>query len=422
MSNATVARQIYMSGARVQQGDVDFSGIVTGGSIWLEAETRIEGSLNLERAHIGDSLMMGQGTFHQVVLTAARIDHELRLENGGKPTLWIPPPPILSDPSKNEMDPTKGDPNNWLVLRNAHIDVIRDTPRAWPDCLTLTGLVYTRPPADASERSSENDAQLPPASAFHWCKKLKNPLPPVTRYDWAGPRLLRWYLIPCPNWVLGVSWLSCKPVPEEDDVYENRMSTSRSNKWWLNWLERDPERTTLAYTQLANALDVIGERGHADTIRFKMRIYEMQHEDLSSPLLYFLYGERVFVGFGIGAYALFALFWTVVFVAIATYFLRRRLRELNAMTGLPYDQIKTLRAALSDKGKMWCTLASLQTLLPLVTLSKQMDDFLHTPVVKELPKTQPLHGRYAYGFALLAVAGLVLSGFLLQGLRSYAGL
>ena len=190
---------------------------------------------------------------------------------------------------------------------------------------------------------------------------------------------------------------------------------ARPKKWWLNWLARDPQLTSQDYVQLASTLDVIGAGGSADDIRFGKRIFEIRHSGAIGQTVNVL--AMLFVGFGIGRYTMIALAWTLLFLAFGTWSLHRRLNYLRQS-----EIDATIGQALAQKGIGWCTLATLQTILPLITLSKGMDDFLHTSLASNRPDTQPLHGWIAIGFAALAVMGLVLSGFLLQGLRNSFGL
>jgi hypothetical protein len=381
ISNAAITSQLYATGLSVPFGHVDMSGVAVGGSVWMESGTRLGCALRLERAHIGDDLMLGGGRFSQIDLTAGRIDRELRLEAGRHATIWQ-----RLDARQfarcNRPDHPGGAPaaepeplslESWLVLRNAQIYAIRDKLSGWPDCLTLTGLSYTRPPQDLSGHA---DAAAGPA--FRTCP--------------AGDGRA----------------LAADPA----DVSE-----PRDIAWWRNWLERDPARTATAYAQLATALDTVGDGDQADGVRFAEREFDHQRSD-DGPKRVLDWLTMVFVGFGIGTYALRALVWTIFCVVVAAVFLRRRLHELGQSR--PGDT--AVAAALADKNFVWCLFASLQTMLPLITLSKAMDDFLHTPLLEHEPDTCPLFGRIALGFAALAVAGLILSGFLLQGLRSSLGL
>jgi len=375
IGNATVAGQLYASGAVVPNGHVDLGGIVVGGSVWMQAGTSLACVLRLERARIAGDLMLGGGHFSQVDLTAARIDRELRLESAQQETVWEGMSPAQYETCNGAV---AADPlwlPSRLMLRNAQINAIRDKVGAWPSCLTLTGFTYTRPPQDLSGPRGANGTPRP-------------------------------------------AMRTCAPGDQGADVGQTeRAGEPRSATWWCNWLARDPQRTGTAYTQLAAALEAVGSGDEADKIRFAERRFESGQT--SNPIKSFLnFLAMIFVGFGIGVYTLIAMAWAILFVTVASLFLRLRLLDLQRAR----PDNMTINAALADKHIWWCLFASLQTMLPLITLSKAIDDFLHTPVLDGEPDTRPLYGNIALGFAGLAVAGLILSGFLLQGLRTSFGL
>ncbi len=400
LSNTHVGRQVYLSGATVWHSDVDLSGMTIGGSLWMEKDTRIPWHMTLERTHIGDSLLMGSGTFNQVDLTSAQIDHELRLETGGVSTIW--------QGGRYKRDPETGeteqlDKSTWLVLRHAKIAAIRDTLVAWPDCLVLDGFVYDRPPQDLARRSKSDG----PGPVYRWCGK---PIRTSSMNSAAIDRLPYRTEKPITSFLarrdraLSDSWAR---IEANGDLADIEPEGGRSVIWWRNWLERDPGPTAQSYAQLATTLETTGNGTRADGIRFERRIFERNAADWPQYVL--AWAEEILVGFGIGSYALFSAGWVLVCTSLLTWRLRRRLTAIR----LP---------EATNKGLGWCFFACLQTLIPVVVFSKQMDEFLHTPILTGQPSTRPLHGSLAVGFAFCAVLGLVLSGFLIHGLQTYAGL
>ena len=408
LSNAHIGRQMYLSGATVIKSDVDLSGMTIGGSLWMEDNTKLPHHVTLERAHIGDSLMMGGGHFNQVDLSGVQVDHELRLEAGGIPTIWEGGR-IGKDPKTKE--PFKVDDSTWLVLRHARISAIRDTLTAWPTCVILDGFTYDRPPRDYAAWPKGDRVE---SNIYRWCiapTPLKPPndvsddfnpadnqpyitkldpdaTPFWTRRDWA--RADRWQRL----------WGRAKEIEPEPDE-------SRGIVWWRNWLERDPSRSSRSYVQLISALKAAGDGERADDVQFEQRIFE---RDMAGQLKYFLgWAEEILVGFGIGTYAIVTLIWALVLSLFLAHRLRGRLLAIR-------------RAEADNKSFLWCFFASVQTLIPFVVISKQMDDFLHTPIEKGQPETQPLRGSLAICFSVLALFGLLLSGFLIHGLQTYAGL
>ena len=83
----------------------------------------------------------------------------------------------------------------------------------------------------------------------------------------------------------------------------------RSMKWWDEWARRDPVFTPAPYEQLGDALLAAGNRRAADETRYLGRVRQRELETDWPRWLWdgFLqYGA----GFGIGGYALRALYWT----------------------------------------------------------------------------------------------------------------
>jgi hypothetical protein len=390
LSNSLIAGQLYATGAKVSNGHVDLSGVTVNGSIWMETDTPPGGNevttdlacgLTLERARVGNDLMLGGGRFSQIDLTSARIEGALRLESGGKGTIWTSPGEaqylscnqgITGKGRGQSKDYTY---KSWLVLRNAQIYAIRDTRAGWPDCITLAGLVYTRPPQDLAATVYVSD----PAAEFRSCDKT----------------------------VMAVA-----PTSHSDETV-----APRDSDWWLNWLSRDPQLTSQDYVTLAIALDLVGDHDQADEVRYSMRVFQIDKtQDFWQRWANQAAGR--FVGFGIGSYTVRAFGWAVALLLVGVVLLWFRLHGLRTF----HKDDKVVKADLSHKGFWWCVVATTQTILPLITLSKGIDDFLHAPLKKGQPTTAPLSGRAAIAFAAIALFGLILSGFLLQALRTSFGL
>lgn len=82
----------------------------------------------------------------------------------------------------------------------------------------------------------------------------------------------------------------------------------RSMKWWDEWARRDPVFTPAPYEQLGDALLAAGNRRAADEIRYLGRVRQRELETDWPRWLWdgFL---QYCTGFGIGGYALRALYW-----------------------------------------------------------------------------------------------------------------
>jgi hypothetical protein len=142
MSELQLNGSLFGEGTELQS--VDLTGARVGGSVNLR-HSKVTGSLNAEFLDVRGAMFLGRGaefsgpldlvfshmdelellssTFHHDVdITGAQIRHDLVL---GAPDL---PPPGWSESA--------------LILRNATLDAIQDSPNAWPKKLDLNGFTY----------------------------------------------------------------------------------------------------------------------------------------------------------------------------------------------------------------------------------------------------------------------------------------
>ena len=92
----------------------------------------------------------------------------------------------------------------------------------------------------------------------------------------------------------------------------------RTMKWWDEWARRDPVFTPAPYEQLAAAFNAAGNRGAADEILYLGRLRQREIE-VDWPRWAFDGVLQYGVGFGIGGYALRAVYWAaglLLFIAI----------------------------------------------------------------------------------------------------------
>ncbi|WP_395665216.1 hypothetical protein [Methylocella sp.] len=133
LRTARVGGQLSLSGG-VFLDDIDLRGANITATVHGEGgcgvETQFHRRLRLERAAVGDSLLLGGSELRRVAIDGARIAKELRLERQGAPARWVAP----------------GDGPSELSLLDASVPVIRDAPCAWPERLRLEGFTYNRPP------------------------------------------------------------------------------------------------------------------------------------------------------------------------------------------------------------------------------------------------------------------------------------
>jgi hypothetical protein len=231
----------------------DLSGVDVAGSLWIENGSRFTSGLSLERVHIGDSLMLGQGTFSSIDLSAARIEREMRLESDGKPTAWEAEP---AEPGKTR-----------ISLRNARIGIIRDTTVSWPDCVTLAGFVYERPPQNlAHDKIAELNGDH-----YRLCRDVDG-YASESGTDTAAWLSTIWTRLD-PDWfICDQAWLSRWVDCTKRTTQEQNQD--RSVTWWMNWLHRDAHLTGQTFSQLATALRNSGGEDAADAVLFARRIWK----------------------------------------------------------------------------------------------------------------------------------------------------
>jgi hypothetical protein len=106
--------------------------------------------------------------------------------------------------------------------------------------------------------------------------------------------------------------------------------------------------------------------------------------------------------------------WAALGVAAGTWLLHTRLRALR--------QSHPANGDVLNRGIFWCLFAAIQTIIPFVTFSRDIEEFLHKPVVEGEPASTPLRGNGKTAFLALAFFGLLISGALLHSLTRLIGL
>ena len=113
--------------------------------------------------------------------------------------------------------------------------------------------------------------------------------------------------------------------------------------------------------------------------------------------------QQVFVDYGIGAYGFRAVGWALVLAIVGTVI-------LLFAPGVRGDKRPP---GPRQHSPLWCFGASLQQVLPLISLNKGFSAFFDDP------KRERLHAWQHLAFGLLAVCGWVLAGFVAA---AFAGL
>jgi hypothetical protein len=198
---------------------------------------------------------------------------------------------------------------------------------------------------------------------------------------------------------------------------------NRPVEWWRDWLRRDPIYSAQPYAQLAGVLTAAGNRDGAADIRFFSRERERSElllgckwlQDLGlvekpadqRPCTLSKWGNwlglaalQVFVGYGIGNYTFRAVGWALALTLIGTVILL----FAPGVRGVRPSP-SAARRGPRQKSPLWCVGASLHRVLPLITISQEFSEFFNDP------KREHLHAWQHVAFAVLALCGWALAGF-----------
>ena len=148
----------------------------------------------------------------------------------------------------------------------------------------------------------------------------------------------------------------------------------RGADWWnRNFVELDPQRSTSPYEQLAAVFAAAGHREAVDEIHYDERAWA----DQKNSGLAFVWSNvlRLGAGYGIGTYMFRALYWAVGLSLLGAVFLR-----FCANKGV--IELK--------HGCVWCFGASVNRLLPVLSLKKEFVDFFDNPKLNQFAPWQDL--------------------------------
>jgi hypothetical protein len=164
---------------------------------------------------------------------------------------------------------------------------------------------------------------------------------------------------------------------------------------WIDWLERDRTFSTQPYVQLSSVLAAAGHRDTADAILFAGR--ERERDKYLAEGNYIQWAWLTFLhyvaGYGIGLYTFYVICPVIFFTVVGFGFLC------------------CSRSALT-RHWLWRIGASLHRLLPIISLSKEFQDFFDEPanlgrVAKVYFAIHAIAG-WALGFILLAAMGGII--------------
>lgn len=172
---------------------------------------------------------------------------------------------------------------------------------------------------------------------------------------------------------------------------------ARPASWYAAWLARDAAYSRQPYQHLAGVLGAAGDPERAAAVLTEGRKREMHEafargEPLRGIGLFLLW---ITIGFGIGTGYALLLVWAVV------------------LTGLGAIALRSAPGA-AGKGVAWRSAASLDQLLPVISLNREFSDFFNTPDPNRI-RLRPWQfwyftGHRIIGYALGAVLIAALAG------------
>jgi hypothetical protein len=172
---------------------------------------------------------------------------------------------------------------------------------------------------------------------------------------------------------------------------------TRRRASWDNWARTDKDSSAYPYEQLAAAHAAAGNRDAADDFHFYERVHAAESESASWLERTLSYVQRWVAGYGIGYYMFRALWWTLLLSLVGALILRYWVRGV----------------AEGKHGFFWCFGASVDRLLPFITLKKEFSEFFDNKTVNGFTLWQDLF------FTVFAVLGWVLGAIVLAAMGTF---
>jgi hypothetical protein len=372
--NAKIESYLEMDGSTFE-GRINANGLQTGGHLLLRNGATVRGDLVLVGAKVERNLEMDGSTFEGGI-------NAFGLNVGG--SLFLRTATFKKPP-----DISFAHINGWLDLREAELpglDLAGTTigelrlgdsglpPPTWttnaerPPHLILRG-THTKvlqDRLDASDRCPDQDA---------WPRQL----------DLQG---------------FVYEQLGTDPGPGRD-------MREREACWYESWLARDPHFAPQPYRQLASVLRTGGDPDRADAVLSAARDRERREAwtrgECGNPFKDWPWRRddcwraaglgllKVLIGYGIGGGLFLVFYWVLTFTLIGMIVL-------------------SFSPPARAKGALWMFGASLDHLLPIVSLNKEFDDFFDDP------QRQRLKGWQLGYFAFHALFGFLLGSFVVAAL------
>ncbi|MBY3473628.1 hypothetical protein HFN78_22365 [Rhizobium laguerreae] len=367
------------------EGGIDANSLQVGGSLLLRLEAVVRNkSLQLSGANVGTDLDLRFSTFERVEAYGLRVGANMFL---GEATLK----------QRSQIRFSKID--GMLNLSGARLSGL-DLTHSTIGSLNLGGS-QSAPP----EWTAEAEMTLRGTRIKMLLDQLDSSEPCPDQDAWPSELDLQGFVY---------EQLGADPGHDKVEMRERKDMRERDACWYEKWLGRDRHFAPQPYQQLASVLRTTGEPGRADAVLYAGRDRERAEAwtrgKCNNPFEEWPWrrGEcwkatglallKVLIGYGIGSGLFLVFYWVLTFTLVGMLVL-------------------LFSPSARAKGTAWMLGASLDHLLPIVSLNKEFDDFFNDPGRKRLKGWQlgyfALHALFGFllgSFVVAALAGLTQIG------------
>jgi hypothetical protein len=177
----------------------------------------------------------------------------------------------------------------------------------------------------------------------------------------------------------------------------SEMVKERGADWWNRNFARRDDFHASPYEQLAGAFAALGERDAADDIRYDEQVRGDESIRWANPLQKtWRWLLRWGAGYGIGGYMFRALYCALGLAVVGVVVLKLRVRGV----------------AEAGRGPLWCFGASINRLLPVLSLKKEFADFFDDPKLNKFTPGQD------FFFTAVTVLGWVLGAIVVAAVAT----
>jgi hypothetical protein len=362
-------RDIFLGGAKIN-GGFDMT------------RARVAGNLNAPSAHVGGSLSMREASLNEVILGFARIDGNLDMTSA-RVTTKVDASSLQVGESLLMNGASLGD---LVGLGDAKIHGLLDLADASAERLDAPSLRVDENLDLRGARISR--VNLGDAVVSGYIKVgAKDDEPTIKELDLHNARA---------GSLLDNGEKSWPTKMRLDGFTFSRFGEStmakRDRAWWDNWAHSDESKSSYPYEQVAAAHAAAGDRDAADAFHYAERVRAAENADWAERALSYVLGWGA--GYGIGYYMFRALWWALGLAILGAIALRLWVKP-------------------AERGIFWCFGASVNRLLPFITLKKDFIDFFDDKTVNRFTNGQELF------FMVFAVLGWVLGAIVLAAMGTF---